>query len=318
VFILGGIFLGQGDGTLVLTANNGLGPFTPSVIGRASGVVVGDFNHDGLSDLAFIDGDAPGVLLSGGWDAGFAAEEVLPVFHHPTALFAADLNGDGATDLISFEAIAPGYFPEVFLAIGDGGLGPAKPILGAKEPMIGMTMADFNGDGALDLTIVLTTPNSPDNRVIVLLNDGSGRFAAPTTIAGLTGNPIDVAAGDFNGDGKLDLAVATSLELDLVPGDGQGGFSNPSSIAPIIGSHPLAADFNGDGELDLILLSPAGTFLVANRGDGTFDLPAPIAIGQALSVAAADFNGDGVPDLALLVLTGSGTTTLTSELGGCQ
>jgi len=183
--------------------------------------------------------------------------------------------------------------------------------------MIELTAADFNGDGALDLAMILAVSDG-GNRLVGLLNDGAGKFATSAAIANPIGNPVALAAGDFNGDGKLDVAVATDLELDLLGGDGQGSLQAASSIAPIVASELVAADINGDGALDLVLATPLGIFLVANRGDGTFYPPGLVSSGQTIGVATGDFNGDGVPDVVFLALVESGLATMVVELGGCR
>ena len=111
--------------------------------------------------------------------------------------------------------------------------------------------------------------------------------------------------GDFNGDGKPDVAVTTAAGngslLDVLTGNGAGGFS--SFVAYPVGANPEAmttGDFNGDGKLDLAYADSAtGVFTMLGNGDGAFQAPAlVIPDSNAQSVATADFNGDGIPDLA--------------------
>lgn len=166
----------------------------------------------------------------------------------------------------------------------------------------GIVAADFNGDGKIDLAVA----NGGDGTVSILLGNGDGTFAPrvdyPAGFAGVL-VPMAVIAGDFNNDGKLDLAVGSSVLL----GNGNGTFQ-PAISGPLDGS--LAADFNGDGKLDLAALTTdsagVSTIEVAlGNGDGTFQAPissaTAVQVGATglLSMSAGDFNGDGKLDVAV-------------------
>src|SRR5262245_30873679 len=118
---------------------------------------------------------------------------------------------------------------------------------------------------------------------------------SPITNYAVGPNPQAVITGDFNNDGKLDLAVANHDDgtVSVLPGDGLGGFGAArQSAVGNIGPMSLAvADFNNDGKLDL---SVSTTVLLGN-GDGTFQ--APTQLGGAMGSAAGDFNADGNIDL---------------------
>ncbi len=108
-------------------------------------------------------------------------------------------------------------------------------------------------------------------------------------------NPRAVIPGDFNGDGRIDLAVSTEEGLFVLLNAGGGKFERPIRTEAVSGLFWLAAsaDFNGDGKDDLV----GSGLLFLSRGDGTFLSPRPIGAQEA--VAAADFNGDGKMDLLI-------------------
>jgi autotransporter-associated beta strand protein len=166
-----------------------------------------------------------------------------------------------------------------------------------------VTVGDFNGDGKPDLAVA----NEGSHNVAVLLGNGAGGFAAPTTFTSGGSSPYSVTVGDFNGDGKPDLAVANlgSNNVAVLLGNGAGGFAAPTTFASG-GSQPMSVtvgDFNGDGKPDLAVAN-FGSHNVAvllGNGAGGFAAPTTFASGgsQPMSVTVGDFNGDGKPDLAV-------------------
>ena len=179
-----------------------------------------------------------------------------------------------------------------------------------------VAVGDFNGDGILD--VVVSAFAAPSWSVFILLGKEDGSFiASPVTVSSTSLG--DVAAGDFNGDGKLDLAVANDVTntVLLLLGNGDGTFT-ASASSPATGTNPAfitVADFNRDGIPDLVVANQQSnqiTVLLGN-GDGTFTpTAASVPTGPApYSLTAADFNGDGIPDLAVL---NNPTTQLRSSL----
>jgi hypothetical protein len=203
---------------------------------------------------------------------------------------------------------------------------------------------DFNGDGNLDLAVVDNCfPNCNSGGIVtILLGDGKGHFTLASTPA-VGDSSESVAVGDFNGDGKLDLAVVNRCGNDpscqsggtvsILLGDGTGNFTLASSPALGNFSQSVAVgDFNGDGNLDLAVTNPNDTTISILLGDGTghFTLvSSPSVGGEPMSVAVGDFNGDGKLDLATAnwgsntasVLLGDGTghfTLISSPAVGLQ
>ena len=237
---------------------------------------------------------------------------------------AGDFNGDGKPDLmVNTHTSSEAMGIHILLGNGDGTFAPPSQVFSGC--CTGFAVADFNGDGKLDVIFATGDP-----QVWVLLGNGDGTFTGPVrSISAIT----DVApvVGDFNGDGKLDIALIVQgggIAVGLGKGDGTfgafeifaDGFSNPAFGL-------VVADFNGDGKLDLAATNPgtplnyidASVNILLGNGDGTFEPPTAFAVGSyAAGLVAADFSGDKKVDLAVTnylsasvsVLLGNGDGTL--------
>ena len=173
----------------------------------------------------------------------------------------------------------------------------------SKNGPSGIAVGDFNGDGKPDLAVV----NFGDWNIYILLGNGDGTFQAARSVYFASGGgfPWYVVAADFNGDGKLDLAVSNygDNSLSVLLGNGDGTFQPPKTTT--VGTNPAqvaVGDFNNDGKLDLVV-SSVGSNIVSvllGNGDGTF-LPAVVTpVGaNPWYFTVGDFNGDGKLDLAV-------------------
>jgi hypothetical protein len=322
------VLLGAGSASAQFTAAPG-GPVTVGSTPRS--VAAGDFNGDGKPDFVTVSFNAGVVtLFLGNGSGGFTPQGPFAVGTNPQSVAAADFNGDGKPDLVT--ANFSGNSVTVLLNNGTGGFTatPGSPAAVGTSPVFVAT-GDFNGDGKLDIV----TANSGDNSITVLLGDGSGGFtpAAGSPFAVGT-NPQSVAAGDFNGDGALDIVAANAGDntVTALLGDGSGGFTPAAGSPFAVGTNPQSvavADFNGDGKLDIVVANSGYSTVTELLGDGTGGFAAaagsPFAAGaNPQSVAAADFNGDGNADIVVAnsgsntatVLFGNGTGGFTAATGG--
>ena len=158
--------------------------------------------------------------------------------------------------------------------------------------------------------------------VIILLGNGDGTFRR-TAVIPVGDRPAAIVSGDFNNDGRCDLAVADyfSGDVTILLGNGDGTFRNAGTVAA--GRRPDAittADFNNDGRSDLAVADAAGVVMILlGDGQGAFQAAGTVAVGQDPdALVAADFNGDGLPDLAVAVaggLPGTGGVTILTGIG---
>jgi hypothetical protein len=314
------LLLGNGDGTFRagLAVPAGTNPLS---------VAAADFNGDGKQDLAVVSGGKVNVLLGNG-DGTFAAPVAYDANFNPTAVVVGDFNGDHKPDIAVAHAFPSGDGVSVLLNNGNGTFAAAVKY-NAGGNAATLTVGDFNGDGKLDLA----TANGGfgNNSVSILLGNGDGSFGAPLAYAA-DQNPVAVAAGDFNKDGKQDLVVvnADSKDVSLLIGNGNGTFVAPR-IYPGISSPGVvvAGDFNGDGKTDVVVANTGsldGTTLsvLLGNGDGTFKDPLKVTGGASpRALVAGDFNGDGKLDLVMIndrdknldVFLGNGDGTFKSPVG---
>jgi hypothetical protein len=233
------------------------------------------------------------------------------------SIAVGDFNGDGKPDLAvaEFEGRIT-----ILLGTGTGSFdraGSAHVAIDSPNPL---AVGDFNGDGKLDLAVGVSTLMPLLREVTILLGAGTGFFSSSNSFAvGVSPEAIALAAGDFNGDGKLDLVVTNgnSSNVSVLLGTGTGSFGAATNFA--VGTTPRSvavADFNGDGKLDLAVANAGNNNVSILLGDGTgsFKAATNFAVGSGpRSVAVADFNGDGKQDLVVAggnnvsILLGNGT-----------
>ena len=315
-------------------------------------VAVGDFNGDGLPDLAVVNVPPFGqsgtvsVLLNttpmGTTTPSFAPPQTFAAGINPHSLAVGDFNGDGQPDLAITNSIQSNGTVSVLLNTTPTGattlsFAPLQTFATDANPFfypVAVAVEDFNGDGQPDLAVTNVNPFGPGT-VSVLLNTTPAGATVPSFAPQQTFTvgtvPVSVAVGDFNADGQPDLAIANqsdngtvSVLLNTTPaGATVPSFAPARSFATGNSAGSVAVgDFNGDGQPDLAVAS-GGSRSVSVLLDTTpagatvpsFSAPQTYAAGNSPgSVAIGDVNGDGVLDLVVTDL-GLGSNTVNVLLG---
>ncbi|HEX8190259.1 MAG TPA: FG-GAP-like repeat-containing protein, partial [Pyrinomonadaceae bacterium] len=179
-------------------------------------------------------------------------------------------------------------------------------------PFAGPVVADFNRDGKPDVATLDASHTGPGGapRLAVLPADGAGGLGPPVFTGVNDNGPVELAGGDFDGDGNPDLLTLNrgggfnnggSAFVSL--GDGTGHFTPRPRVSVDVATNPRAAgvaDFNGDGKLDAAVPGGFGFSVMRGDGAGGFTQSVHYISANAGSVAVSDFNGDGKFDLALV------------------
>jgi Bacterial Ig-like domain (group 3)/FG-GAP-like repeat/FG-GAP repeat len=301
------ILLGDGTGNFTLASSPATGPYPYSV-------AIGDFNGDGNLDLAVSNfGNNTVSILLGDGAGNFTLASTLEVGFDAYSIAVGDFNGDGKLDL----AVSNPGNDTVSILLGDG-TGNftlfSSPATGNFP--ISVAVGDFNGDGKLDLAVANYNYAPNGDSVSILLGDGTGNFTLASSSA--TGsNPYSVALGDFNGDNKLDLAVANEDgTVTILVGDGKGNFSLTSSPTPSSYDMPIVVvgDFNGDGKLDLAVTDYQNSVsILLNHGrqnqttTSLVSSPNPSMFWHAVTLTAKVTSSAGIPTGTVVFYEGSVT-----------
>ncbi|HEV2423405.1 MAG TPA: FG-GAP-like repeat-containing protein [Terriglobia bacterium] len=301
-------YLGVGDGTFTLSQS-------ATITVAQTQLIPVDFNQDGKQDLLTV----PSGLMLGNGDGSFQAAIAEPLGVSPAGAAVGDFNNDGQLDIAAIDRNG-------WLAISVGNHATFAGTVATVSTVLGpnTVFADLNGDGKLDEISYAST--YPYDNLVVQLGNGDGTFQAPQ----ITSGPAmggSIAVGDFNNDGKLDLAIngpgSTTLTFAVYLGNGDGTFQAPiDTTSNIYALAMAAADVNGDGKLDVIFSAQNGANLVVylGNGDGTFALGSTYNGCYSTSLVVADFNGDGKADAALPcgaldIFIGNGDGTFQSAVG---
>jgi hypothetical protein len=328
------ILLGNGDGTFQEPAAHTIASGGPNPIG----IYAADLRGVGKLDLVVMNSDFVGAdscatgnvsVLLGNGNGTFGSPTKVATGLCPFIGAVTNL-GNGNQDIVfvntggqnanSSESIG------VLVGNGTGSFASEVDYAVGSRPQ-DMAIADFNGDGKLDVVVACKGDKNTgaNGGVDLLTGNGNGTFNAASFISGTTLNtPKSIAVADFNGDGKADFAIIqtnTNGAGALFLGNGNGTFQTPKTISAPNGTNGsdgslTAADLNGDGKQDLAVLidnspNPGDVAVLLGNGNGTFKgviNSYNFGNGNApQSVAVADFNNDNKPDLAVGLTNFNGT-----------
>ena len=320
----------NGDGVIdIVTANLDNAPGTVSVLfGRGDGgfkpafplavgpqptcVAVGDFNGDGIPDIAAFGSGSYGstvytlYILLGKGGGAFAPAISQTITQNLTFLTAADVNGDGKDDLIG-----AGYGQIAIFPGTSSGIAPTPILTTCDNGSSRLAAADLDGDGKIDLiqygrsttntSTYVTTVYSP----AIFYGLGNGTFKPAQPLATVF-PPTALTVYDMNHDGKPDIVTASASDVEVVLNAGRGTFYQPTAYASANTSANViaVADLNGDGRPDIAVVTGAsysGTgytlnTLVSNNG-AYQSATSYLLSANTANIYLGDTNGDGKPDL---------------------
>jgi len=339
------------DSDVTILLGNGSGGLATTTVGYAFGgeficcplqgpAIVMDLNGDTLPDILIADGNQSLVWMAGFGDGTFQASRDyfgnIPNNNYGAAISIAsgDFNGDGNTDVVVSNCCNSTLGITAFLSNPDGSLQPGVNY-GSGGTLEYVTVADFNGDGNLDIAA-----SDGEGSVLIFFGTGSGTFVQGPTYAiggafqsGITSGAFNIATGvaGFN-----DLAVVNydADNVIVLVNDGTGGFVAGAPISLAGNGYEIATAQLGN---TVMLGTPAAATPVADlavadystgvvdvllgKGDGTFTVGTPVTVGGfPYGIALADVNGDGNLDLVatsdpnVVVALGNGDGTFATPL----
>jgi hypothetical protein len=340
----------QNSNDVTILIGDGSGGFAPAgtspeaLVGGTSprALAAGDFNGDGDQDLAVVKQTGGVFTLLGDGSGNFTDTGVHPgAGSGPWSVAVGDFNGDGAPDLAVGDI--GGTAVHVLLGNGSGGFtapGTSPETVGTAPTAV--AVADLDADGDEDLAV----SNQNDGDVSILFGDRTGNFtAAPTSPEDVGAGPQSVVTGDFDRDGKQDLAVAANgdnsltILINQTPTESLGDFAPAPTSPEVVGTDPmddvrtaLVGDFDENGIPDLAVAIALTDQIHVLLGDGTGNFTekattSPENVGDAPTTGAVgDFDKDGHQDLvvantgsadpspdSVTILLGDGTGNFTEK-----
>ena len=300
----------HGSGSVSVLLGDGTGSFAPAsgtpltAVSVPDAVAAGDFNGDGIADLAVANhGNSKVSIFLGDGSGAFAEASGSPITVDgaPEFLASGDFNGDGFADLAVI-VDASGANLAILLGNGSGGFTEVSgsPFQAGPSPF-SLAMGDYNGDAIVDLAVA----NSGNSTVTLLLGDGSGKFGEVSGGAFKVGSsPFSIVAGDFNGDGKTDMATANhdSSDVTILLGIGPARKLQVTQ-QPSAGTVGWAI-----GTVKVQVQDAAGNLLPSSTAQVTI-FSTPAGVGGTLAVNAAG----GIATFSNLVFNAANSYTLTAS-----
>lgn len=303
---------GSGNSTYIFSAtaytgNNGVMNGRSATAFATAGTCSGDLNQDGKPDMVVMsDGSANiGVFINNGNGTFATRVDYATIASYPYNCQIANINGDTWPDIIvaNYASAGASSGVSVFLNSGTGTFPTRADYITAASGMVDVKLADFTGDGVLDLV----SAGYASNMFYYRTGVGDGTFGAATAIATGTA-PIGMATGDFNGDGFKDAIVTniSSGTASVFRGNGDGTFM--ARVDYTVGTSPFhvsTADYNSDGRPDIAVSNSASNTVSVLLGTGasgsyTFLPKSDYATGTTpYGNASADVTGDGVTDIII-------------------
>ena len=294
-----GVSFGNGDGTF----QPAVPYYAGTLAGNAGGLVMGDFNGDGIPDAVITGLVLPsgpiGIWLFPGEGGGVFGAPISIPYNGAVAgsyeIAAADFNGHGNLDLV----ITTGTGFSILLGNGNGTFQPPEHFNGPS--LTKLAVGDLNMDGRPD--VVLVAQYSP-GVVYLYLNNGTGGFSGPSYANLPEYSPFTI--GDVNGDGIPDLVNGYGY---IAFGKGNGTFDPPvyyPTDSSLFGPYnPVVADLRNNGLNDIVVQGSQAVSVLLAEGKGKFEDGIWTPVAGAISCGApADFTSNGKPDLAMLTTQG--------------
>jgi len=307
------VLMGDGKGGFTL-GNDPNGTY--STAAPTGGVLAGDFNKDGNTDL--FETTSASALF--GQPAGTYTS---PVAQASTAQAIADVNQDGYADLVAFSSSGA----TVLLGQSNGTFTEVTtPASSTIYPTL-LAVGDLNGDGKPDLIV------NTEGGTEIYLGNGDGTFTFSNQIQSGTYNAIGTiksngVIADLTGDDIPDLAYTATISQNsgltttpyivIWPGKGDGTFGTPTTIGTVNAyTNLLVADFNQDGRPDLLLSSGTALAVLTGGANGTFGAESPLIAGESLGTpVVGDVNHDGFPDIVVPNPNGTTVAVLLNTTSG--